>query len=359
MTGIAWPAAEPVPTTMRALRVPEFGGPEVLRIDEVPVPEPGPGDVLVRVGAVSVGRLLDLVARSGQHPYAEFVLPHVLGADHAGTVAALGAGVDSVAVGDHVGVFQLLFPVKDEYVRMGRGDVSPHARILGVHRQGADAEYVVVPAENATVVPDDIDPGMAAALAGVGPVAMNQFVQVGGVGPGANVIVQGATSGLGSTAAMLAQHLGANVVVSSRHESKRTRLRELGFEHVLDAIDEDFAERAREAFGGEAADLVVDNLGAPLIWDHGFDTLKPLGTMVSSGAFLGRSVPINLQRLYTMGQRVVGVRTGTLESAAAMWGEVHRGFRTVFDRSFPLEEAAAAHRYVERNANVGRVVLTL
>lgn len=357
MTDITWPAVSPVPSTMRALRLHEFGGPEVLRIDEVPVPEPGPDEVLIRVGAVSVGRLLDLVARSGKHPYAKYTLPHVLGAEHGGTVVALGAGVDRVAVGDHVGVFQLLFPVKDEYVCMGRGDLSPNAQILGTHRQGADAEYVVVPAENVTVVADDIDPGMVAALAGVGPVAMNQFMQIGGIQPGMNVIVQGATSGLGSTAAMLARHLGANVVVSSRHESKRERLHELGFKHVFDAIDEEFADQAREAFGGQGADVVVDNLGAPLVWQHGFDTLKPLGTMVSSGAFLGHTVPVDLQRLYSLGHRLIGVRTGTLESAAAMWEEVHRGFRTVFDRAFPLDEAADAHRYVEQNANVGRVVL--
>jgi NADPH:quinone reductase-like Zn-dependent oxidoreductase len=357
MTEIAWPAVAPVPSTMRAVRVHEFGGPDVLRLDEIPVPEPAAGEVLVRVGAVSIGRLLDLVARSGKHPYAKYVLPHVLGAEHGGTVVALGEDVDSVAIGDHVGVFQLLFPVKDEYVRLGRGDVSPNAEILGTHRQGADAEYVVVPAENVTVVPDDIDPGMVAALAGVGPVAMNQFIQVGGIRPGMNVIVQGATSGLGSTTAMLAKHLGATVVVSSRHESKRARLRELGFEHVFDAIDEEFADQAREAFGGQGADVVVDNLGAPLVWQHGFDTLKPLGSVVSSGAFLGRTVPIDLQRLYSIGHKVIGVRTGTLESSAAMWEEVHLGFRTVFDRSFPLEEAAEAHRYVERNANVGRVVL--
>ncbi|MFT4229847.1 MAG: zinc-binding dehydrogenase [Microbacterium sp.] len=357
MTDVPWPHAGPVPSRMRAVRFHEFGDPDVLRVDEVPVPEPGSGEILVRVGAVSIGRLLDLVARSGRHPYATFTLPHILGAEHGGTVVALGAGVDRVRVGDRVGVFQLLFPVEDEYTRIGRGDLSPSAQILGTHTQGADAEYVVVPAVNATVVPGDIDPAQVAALAGVGPVAMNQFMQVGGVGEGTRVIVQGATSGLGSTTALLAKHLGATVVVSSRSAAKREKLAALGFEHVLDATRDDFADRAREAFGGGGADVIVDNLGEPSVWEHGFDALAPRGAVVSSGAFLGRQVTVNLQRLYSLGHRIIGVRTGTLEAAAALWEEVHRGYRTAVDRAFPFERAADAHRYVEAGENVGRTVL--
>lgn len=358
LTGtVPWPERGPVPDTMRALTFRRFGLPEVLQVERLPSPEPPVGEVLVRVAAVGVGRLLDLVARSGRHPYAFFTFPHVLGAEHAGTVAALGSGVDGIAVGDHVAVFQTITTAADEFTRSGYSDLSPNVVILGTHRQGADAEYVSVPASNVSVVPSGMGPEQAASLAGVGPVAANQFARVGGVGPGSRVIVQGASSGLGSTTALLAQHLGADVVVTSRQESKRARLRQLGFAHVLDAIDPDFAEQAREAFGGHGADVVVDNLGAPLVWEHGFDALRPGGAMVSSGAFLGHTVPLNLQKLYSTGLRVVGVRTGTLESVRALWDAAANGFRTVLDRTFPLADAPAAHRYVEDGGNVGRVLL--
>lgn len=358
LTGtVGWPERDPVPNTMRALTIRRFGPPEVLQVERLPTPEPPGGEVLVRVAAVGVGRLLDLVARSGRHPYASFTFPHVLGAEHAGTVAAVGSGVDGLAVGDHVAVFQTITTAQDEFTRSGYSDLSPNLVILGTHRQGADAEYVAVPAENVCVVPPGMGPEQAASLAGVGPVAANQFARVGGVGKGSRVIVQGATSGLGSTTALLAKHLGADVVVTSRHEHKRARLAELGFTHVLDAVDPDFTERAREAFGGHGADVVVDNLGAPLVWEHGFDALRPGGAVVSSGAFLGHSVPLNLQKLYSTGLRVVGVRTGTLESMRALWSAAADGFRTVLDRTFPLTDAAAAHRYVEEGGNVGRVLL--
>jgi NADPH:quinone reductase-like Zn-dependent oxidoreductase len=356
-TVASWPAvAEHVPETMNAMVFREFGDPDVLHMETVPVPDIGPDEILVKVGAVSIGRLLDLVARSGKHPYASFTFPHILGGDHAGTVAAVGASVSEFTVGDHVAIFPLVVLGDDEYTRTGRSDLSPNVQIIGTHRPGAYAEYVSVPAANASVVPDGVAPAQASALASVGAVATNQFARVGGIGAGSRVVVQGASSALGLTTALLAKHLGCEVVVSSRHESKRKTLRELGFEHVFDAIDDDFSDRVRGAFGG-GADLIVDNLGAPLVWEHGFDSLRPGGAMVSSGAFLGHTVPLNLQKLYTTGIRVVGVRTGTPESVAELWREVGRGFRTVVDRSFPLHDAPDAHRYVEHGDNVGKVVL--
>jgi NADPH:quinone reductase-like Zn-dependent oxidoreductase len=356
---IPWPSVDGgVPDRMHALVFDEFGPPEVLHDTILPTPEPGPGEVLVKVGAVSVGRLLDIASRSGKHPYADFRLPHTLGGDNAGTVAAVGKGVDSVRVGDRVGVFHVIFTADDEWTRSGYGDLSPHVEILGIHRPGADAEYVVVPAVNVRRVPDDIGPVMAASIVGVGPVAVNQFDRAGGVGPGSNVIVQGATSGLGATTAMLARHLGATVVVSSRDEGKRARLRELGFEHVFDATDDSFTSLAREAFGGDGAHVLVDNLGENGVWDRGFATLRPGAAVVSSGAFLGHTVPLDLLKTYSTGIRVIGVRTGTLDAVERIWQETEKGFRTAIDATFPIAEAAAAHRHVEQGANVGRVVLT-
>ncbi|AII11016.1 quinone oxidoreductase family protein [Rhodococcus opacus] len=352
-----WPDVKAdVPSTMSAMVFREFGEPEVLQMETMPVPPVGPDDILVKVGAVSIGRLLDLAARSGKHPYAKFTFPHVLGAEHAGTVAALGSDVNSVAVGDHVAIFNVVILQEDEYTRSGRADISPNVEIIGTHRPGAYAEYSVVPAANASVVPDGVGPQQAAALASVGAVAANQFARVGGIDKDSRVIVQGATSALGLTTALLAKHLGAQVVVTSRHESKRERLRELGFDHVFDATSPDFSELVRAALGG-GADVVVDNLGAPEVWEHGFDSLKPGGAIVSSGAFLGHTVPLNLLKLYSTGIRIIGVRTGCPESVSSLWTEVGNGFRTVVDRSFSLKDAAEAHRYVEHGSNVGKVVL--
>ena len=341
---------------MRAVTFHEFGGPEVLRIDEVSTPWPVYGEVLIRIAAVSVGRLLDLVARSGRHPYATFTLPHVLGAEHAGTVAAIGDGVTEFEIGDRVATFPLLIDPHCPMAEAGLPELSPTARIIGTHLPGAYCDYLAVPATNVFTVPDGVGPADAVALALAGVVAMNQFTRTE-LQPGQRVIVQGASSALGSTTALLARHLGARVVVTSRHDHKRARLRALGFDTVLDGTLATFADDARTAFDGRGADLVVDNLGDPQVWSHGMDALAAGGAMVSSGAFVGGTVPVDLQRLYSFGQRIIGVRSGNLAAARRLWEEASLGFRSVVDRTFPLSQASAAHEYVESDANVGRVAL--
>jgi NADPH:quinone reductase-like Zn-dependent oxidoreductase len=174
---------------------------------------------------------------------------------------------------------------------------------------------------------------------------------------GQRVVVQGAASALGLTTALLAKHLGAQVVVTSRDGGKRGRLAALGFETVLDSGSKTLAHEIRGIFGGEGADIIVDNLGHRDLWEQGMAALAPGGAIVSSGAFLHERIDIDPRRLYRSGHRIIGVRSGHKGAAARLWREVDAGFRSVVDRTFPLEEAAAAHAYLESGANVGRVAL--
>ncbi|MEV4454068.1 zinc-binding dehydrogenase [Streptomyces mirabilis] len=357
-TTVDWPEPLPVPESMRAVVFRRFGPPDVLEQAVLDTPRPGPGEVLVQVAAVSIGRLLDLTARAGRHPYAEFRLPHVLGADHAGVVAALGDGVDSVRVGDRVAVFPVVACGTCTQCVEGREEACALLALIGTHRPGAYAQFCVSPARNVHRVPDGISPAVAASLALNGPVAANQLAQAG-LRPGHWVLVQGAASALGSATAALARHLGARIIATSRSPEKREALAAAGAEVVLDATAPDFVSRVREATGGHGADIVVDNLGDPTVWDATIEALARGGTVVTSGAFLGGKVRLDLLRLYSDCQRVIGVRTGNPASVEALWTQVERGFRAVLDRTFPIAHAADAHRYLEDDSNVGRVALTL
>lgn len=354
-----WPTTSAVPEEMQVVAFRTFGPPEVLNIESAPTPAPGPGEVLVRVAAVSVGRLLDTMARAGKQPWAKYEFPHVLGAENAGVIAQAGAGVDSVAVGDRVAVFPVIRSAANRSRSAGLPELDLDSILIGTHRQGAYAEYIVVPAENVHPVPDGVSATDAAALALAGAVGMTQFERVGGVGPDSRVLVPGATSALGCTTALLARHFGARVVVTSRNAIKRHQLRAHGFEHVVDSASESYGADILSAFDGAGPDIVVDNLGEPAIWRRNLDILAPGGAIVSSGALLGTEMSIDLRQLYRFSQRVVGVRTGSLDAFHSLWMEVERGLRPVVDRVFDLQQAPEAHRYVERDANVGRVLLSV
>jgi NADPH:quinone reductase-like Zn-dependent oxidoreductase len=342
---------------MRAVVFRRFGAPDVLEQAVLDVPRPGPGEVLVQVAAVGIGRLLDLTARAGRHPYAHFQLPHVLGADHSGVVAALGEGVDAVRIGDRVAVFPVVTCGSCAHCAEGHEEACAGLSLVGTHRPGAYAQFCAVPARNVHTVPAGISPAMAASLALVGPVAANQLTQAG-LRPGHWVLVQGAASALGSTTAALARHLGAKTIATSRSPEKRKALAAAGADVVLDATAPDFSDRVREATGGHGADIAVDNLGDPAVWDTTLDSLARGGTVVTSGAFLGGKVQLDLLRLYSHCHRIIGVRTGNAAAVKELWTQAEHGFRAVVDRTFPIAHAADAHRYMEDDNNIGRVALT-
>ena len=352
-----WPAVpSEVPATMSAVVLDEFGPPDVLRLATVPTPRPGPGEVLVRVAAVCVGRFLDVSLRAGRHPVKP-ELPHVLGVEHAGTVVAVGDAVADVAVGQHVAVWPVLGCGECAACAEGDKEACPRLRIAGVHGPGAYAEYTAVPTAAIWAIPDDLDPATAAGVALAGPVAMTQLRRAG-LRAGDSVLVVGAASALGATTAELARHLGARVIGTTRAAWKRERLLAHGLDAALDPTSDSFVDDVRALTGGAGVTVAVDDLGDPDIFARATDVLAPRGALVSSGAFLGGTVPLNLARLYTLNQRILGVRTGNDASAEALWAEVGRGFRPVVDRAFPLEAAALAHRFLEADDNMGRIVLT-
>lgn len=353
-----WPEFESIPLNMRAVVFDEFGGPDVLRVRKLPVPTVGDDDILVRVAAVGVGRLLDLSARAGTHPFARFRFPHTLGAEHAGTVVSVGDGVVSRKVGDRVAVFPVVTCGECSFCREGSTEACDTLQIIGVHRPGAYAEYVVSPARNAQAVPAALGPVDAAGLALAGPVAENQL-HTAGIEPGQWLLVQGGGSSLGSLTAALAVHQRIRVIATSRSSDKRDLLKKMGVEAALDPTDPGFVESVLNLTGGRGVDVAIDDLGEPQLWNRTLEVLATRGTVVTSGAFLGKAgVHVDLMRLYLRCQRIIGVRTGNATSTELLWRHVAQGFHPVVDRTYPAARAADAHRYMESDQNMGRVVLT-
>jgi len=323
---------------MRAITIPEPGGPDALVWAEVPDPEPGPGEVLVDVVASAVNRA-DLLQRQGFYPPPKGAPPYP-GLECSGRVAALGDGVDGWAVGDEV-----------------------CALLSG----GGYAEQVVVPAGQLLPKPGNVSLVEAAALPEVVCTVWSNVFMLAGLRPGETFLVHGGAGGIGTMAIQLAKQAQARVMVTAGSPEKLARCRELGADVAISYRDEDFVARVKEESGGRGADVILDNMGAKYL-ARNVDALATGGRLVIIGLQGGARAELDLGRLITKRAAVFGttLRARPVEEKAAIvaavrehvWPMVEAGVvRPIVDRSVPMTEAAEAHRVVESGAQVGKVLL--
>jgi L-gulonate 5-dehydrogenase len=343
---------------MKAAVIYEFGPADVLKIEDTPAPRPGSGEALVNVHAVRVGGLLDIGTRAGRNPFARLTFPHILGADFAGEVAEVGQGVAKLKAGDRVAVSPFIACGSCPACKAGRDYGCGTAQMIGVHRQGSYAEQVAVPERIVRRIPSTISYEQAAAMALSGPVAFTQL-SVAGLKEGDWVLVTAAASGLGLVTSLVAKALGARVIATSRKDWKREMLRGRGFAAVLDTDDDAFVDQVRDLTGGEGVAIAIDNTSSAKMFPKVCAALGRLGVIVSSGAQVAEAVPLDLRSLYLKSQSVIGVRTHTQAALDGFWRLAGNGLETLVDRTFPLDEVADAHRYVEAEKNFGRVVLKI
>jgi zinc-binding alcohol dehydrogenase/oxidoreductase len=324
---------------VKAVRIHDEGGPEVLRYEDAPDPEPGPGEVLVRLRAASLNHL-DVWLRRGLPSVPK---PRILGADGAGTVAALGPGADGFAEGDAV----VLNPGLDD-----------GARIVGEHMDGTHAELIAVPAEYLHPLPDGLSFEEAAAFPLVFATAYRMLATRAGLRPGEWVLVWGIGAGVATAALALAKALGAHVLATSTRPEKLERALALGADAAV-PTDSDVVDEVRRLTDGRGADIVVEHVG-DATWKTSLQAARKEGRIVVCGATSGPNPPANLHRIFWKQLSVLGSTMGTRADFAAVYELVASGrARPVVDRVFPLQEIAAAHEHLERGDQVGKIVLTI
>ncbi|GJF28986.1 NAD(P)H quinone oxidoreductase [Kitasatospora sp. NE20-6] len=323
---------------MRAITIPRPGGPEVLTWAEVPDPEPGAGEVLVEVAASAVNRA-DLLQRQGFYEPPPGSSPYP-GLECAGRIAAVGPNVAGWAVGDEV-----------------------CALLTG----GGYAQRVVVPTGQLLPRPAGLDAEQAAALPEVACTVWSNVFMLAQLRPGETVLVHGGASGIGTMAIQLAKAVGARVAVTAGSREKLARCAELGADVLIDYREQDFVEALREATGGGGADVILDIMGARYL-QRNVDALAVNGRLVIIGLQGGVKGEIDLNSLLRKRAAVVAtnLRGRPLEEKAAIvaavrehvWPLVESGVvRPVVHGVLPVEDAAEAHRLVERSGHVGKVVL--
>jgi len=338
---------------MKAVRIHQFGGPEVLTYEDIPDPQPRNDQVLVRVRACALNHL-DLWVRKG---LPGVKLPHILGSDIAGEVAAVGEYVAGFKPGQRVLVAPMHFCGHCAKCVAGLQNQCREFTVLGNGVDGGNCELIAVPPANVIPIPDSLDFNQAASVPLVFLTAWHMLVGRAGVRPGQTVLVLGAGSGVGIAALQIAKLFQCRVITTAGDESKLGKARALGADFGINHYQQKISEEVRRITNKEAVDIVIEHVGAAT-WDESVKSLKSGGTLVTCGATTGPNVGIDLRHLFARQLSLLGSYMGTMGELHEVLGHVFAGrLKPVVDRVFLLSDLRAAHELMEKSQMFGKVVV--
>ncbi|RJY10325.1 NAD(P)H-quinone oxidoreductase [Aurantiacibacter aquimixticola] len=323
---------------MRAVEIAEPGGPDVLRCVDRDLPRPGPGEVLIRVSHAGVNRP-DCLQRAGHYPPPDGA-SDIPGLEIAGEIVARGDGVDAGELGK---------------------------RVCALVNAGGYAEYCLARPEHCLPVPDGLSMAEAAAIPETLCTVWHNVFQRGYARDGEVLLVHGGTSGIGTMAIKLAKLFGLDVIVTCGSDAKCDAAREIGADHAINYKTEDFAQRVRDITGGRGCDLVLDMVAGEYT-QRNLDCLAEDGRIVVIATLGGAKSTVNIIKLMMKRQSITGstlrARSDVFKGMLAdelfreVWPSVEAGeLRPCMDRTFALEEAAAAHARMEAREHIGKIVL--
>ena len=342
---------------MRAVYLESHGGPDAIRIGELPDPEPGPGEVRVRIVAAALNHL-DLWVLEGI-PGIPLAFPHVPGADGAGVVDAVGAGVEGVREGDEVYLQPGLFCGRCEFCLQGEESLCLRYRLLGEHVSGTLAERVVVPAVNVYRKPRGLGWSAAAAFPLAYQTAWRLVLTAGALRAGESVLIHGVGGGVASAALQIAKYAGAYVYVTSSSPAKLDRAIGLGADVAIDYTRENVPARIRELTGKRGVDLVIDNVGRAT-WEDSIECVRRGGRIATCGATTGNDATTPINRVYWKQISIHGSTMANRREFRAVARLVEgRRIEPLVDAEFPLDEAPAAFARLAGAEQFGKIVITV
>jgi NADPH:quinone reductase-like Zn-dependent oxidoreductase len=336
------------------------GGLDRIELLDLPAPPaPGAGEARVALRAAALNHLDLFVVRGLSH---DLRVPHILGADGAGVVDAVGSGVTRVKPGDRVMINPGISDYTCEYCRAGEHSLCVNFRLLGEHLPGTIAESVIVPEQNLSIIPA-LDPplgwGEAAAFSLVTLTAWRMLVTRAALRADETVLVWGIGGGVSLTALRIAKLLGARVIATSSSDAKLAAVKRLGADVVLNHRTQGVAREVRLQTAGRGADVVVENVGEGT-WEESLRSLARGGRLVTCGATGGPKVMTDLRRLFWHQFTIMGSTMGNAAEYREITGQLAAGhLRPIVDRSYPLAQARAAFERLERGEQLGKICVEI
>lgn len=338
---------------MKAIVMHEYGGPEVLKYEEISDPNPRKDQVLIRVKACALNHL-DIWVRTG---VTKSPLPHIPGSDVAGEIIEVGEYATGLRAGQRVLLAPMTFCNHCEACTSGRQNECAEYSVLGNRTDGGDCELIAVPAVNVIPIPDSLGFNEAASVPLVFLTAWHMLVGRAHIRPGQTVLVLGANSGVGIAGIQLAKFFNATVIATAGDEHKAELARKLGADYVIDHYKQKISEEVRNITGKRGVDIVMEHVGKST-WDESLKSLRPAGTLVTCGATTGADVGIDLRFVYSRQLSILGSYMGTMGELHEVLKHVFSGkLKPVVDRAFPLKDAKAAHEYMGKSQMFGKIVL--
>jgi len=340
---------------LKAVVFHEFGGPDVLQLEELETPQPGPGEVLLDVLACALNHL-DVDVREGVSRF-PVEPPFVLGVEVVGRIAAVGEGVVDWQVGDRVMPFLMATCGECRFCRSGREPLCTNAGFISFSTSGGYAEQLACSTRHLMRVPDELSDEAAAAMQIAFGTAWHMLFERGRLRIGETVMINAVGSGIGSAAVQLAHLAGATVIGNASSDEKLARAAELGMDHGINHQTQDVVSEVMRLTGGRGVDLVFEHVGGTL-FQQGLDSLDKDGRLVICGGHAGEVVPFDIIPFFRMQRSVIGSFTYTRDEVERCLELARRGqIVPLVHKVFPLDEAREAMQMMERREHFGKIVL--
>lgn len=338
---------------MKAVRIHEFGGPEVLKYEDIPDIKPRKDQVLVKVKACALNHL-DLFIRKG---LPGIKLPHINGSDVSGDIAEVGEYITDLKPGQRVLLAPMTFCGTCEKCTGGIQNFCPQFTVLGYLNDGGNAEYIAVPRVNVVPIQGELTYDEAASVPLVFLTAWHMLVTRAELRAGQTVLVLGGGSGVGSAAIQICKLLGAQVIATAGDENKMDQSRELGADHVVNHYRQKISDEVKAFTGKAMCDIVFEHVGKAT-WSESMKSLKPGGKIVTCGATTGPEASFDIRFLFARQLSFLGSFMGTMGDFHEVMKHIFSGkLKPVVDKTFPLRDARAAHERLEKGEQFGKVIL--